>query len=83
MAQTDSKIPSWIKHVAEWWANDEISQDEFLRGIEYMINNNIILLDYVPCYTSTASSNGNVPNCCNECWPVMGGPSGRHSMHIH
>ena len=48
-AQEDTQIPSWIKNVAGWWANDEISEIEFLAGIEYLINNNIILLDYVPC----------------------------------
>ena len=45
----DAQIPNWIKNVAGWWANDVISENEFLTGIEYLINNNIILLDFVPC----------------------------------
>ena len=48
-AQEDTQIPSWIKNVAGWWANGEISENEFLAGIEYLINNNIILLDFIPC----------------------------------
>ena len=29
-AQEDTQIPSWIKNVAGWWANGEISENEFL-----------------------------------------------------
>ena len=47
--QGDTQIPSWIKNVAGWWANDEISGSEFLTGIEYLINNNIISLAFIPC----------------------------------
>ena len=48
-AQEDTQIPTWIKSVAGWWANGEISENEFLSGIEYLINNNIISLEYIPC----------------------------------
>ena len=54
-AQEDTQIPSWIKNVAGWWANGEISENEFLDGITYLINNNIILLDYIPCSTKIES----------------------------
>ena len=37
-------IPSWIKNNAGWWASGMITEDEFLKGIEYLINNNIILI---------------------------------------
>ena len=26
----DTQIPGWIKNVAGWWANGEISENEFL-----------------------------------------------------
>jgi len=45
----DAQIPSWIKNVAGWWAIGDISENEFLTGIEYLINNNIILLRSIPC----------------------------------
>ena len=45
----DAQIPDWIKNVAGWWASGVISENEFLSGIEYLVNNNIILLDFVPC----------------------------------
>ena len=60
-AQEDTQVPTWVKDVAGWWAEDEISQGEFLAGIEYLINNNIIMLDFVPCSMPTAQG-GMVPD---------------------
>ena len=34
-AQEDTQVPSWIKNVAGWWANGEISENEFLSGVEF------------------------------------------------
>ena len=55
-AQEDTQIPDWIKSVAGWWANDEISENEFLNGIEYLINNNVISMGFVPCYAPQIQS---------------------------
>ena len=57
-AQEETKIPDWVKNVAGWWANNEISEKEFLAGIEYLINNNIILLYFVPCNDEIQSQYG-------------------------
>jgi len=54
----DAQIPDWIKNVAGWWANGVISENEFVTGIEYLINNNIILLDFVPCNDEIQSQYG-------------------------
>ena len=54
----DAQIPNWIKDVAGWWADDQISENEFVTGIEYLINNNIILLNFVPCNYNTQSQYG-------------------------
>jgi len=54
----DAQIPNWIKNVAGWWADGVISENEFLAGIEYLINNNIILLDFVPCNYEIQSQDG-------------------------
>ena len=62
----DAQIPGWVKNVAEWWASGDISENEFLTGIEYLINNNIILIDFVPCndeiQSQTTSSSKSVPD---------------------
>jgi len=62
----DAQIPGWIKNVAGWWAIGDISENEFLTGIEYLINNNIILLHSIPCNekieSQTTSSAEMVPD---------------------
>ena len=45
----EAQIPGWIKNVAGWWASGDISENEFLTGIEYLINNNIISLPSISC----------------------------------
>ena len=37
-----SSVPSWIKMNASWWADGIISDIEFLSGIEYLLDENII-----------------------------------------
>ena len=54
-AQEETLIPDWVKNVAGWWANNEISEKEFLAGIEYLINNNIISISFMPCGIDAAS----------------------------
>jgi len=35
-------VPYWVKNNAGWWAEDKISDDDFIAGIEYLIKNKII-----------------------------------------
>ncbi|MDX1596814.1 MAG: hypothetical protein R3327_07750, partial [Nitrosopumilaceae archaeon] len=35
-------IPKWIKNNAGWWANDQISDSDFIKGIEYLVQQGII-----------------------------------------
>ena len=41
----ENVIPYWIKNNAKWWSDDKISDDDFLSGIKYLVENNIIKLD--------------------------------------
>ena len=40
--ENDISIPSWIKNNAGWWANDDISDSDFLYGIKFLVETNII-----------------------------------------
>ena len=40
--EDDIVIPSWIKNNAGWWAEDNISDSDFLHGIKFLVENNII-----------------------------------------
>jgi hypothetical protein len=37
-------IPPWIKSNAEWWSNDAITTSEFLKAIEFLINQRILII---------------------------------------
>ncbi len=41
---SETAIPDWIKNNAEWWANDMINDETFLQSIEYLIENDIIII---------------------------------------
>jgi len=38
----EGTVPSWIKDIAEWWSIGEISDEEYLDSIEWLINHGII-----------------------------------------
>ncbi len=41
-AQEESQIPTWIKTAVGFWVNDQISDEEFLKAIEYFVKNEMI-----------------------------------------
>ncbi len=38
----DSAIPEWIKNNAKWWSEGSISDTDYVKSLEYLINNGII-----------------------------------------
>lgn len=38
----DSEIPDWVKNTAGWWADNTLSDQEYLDSIQYLINQDII-----------------------------------------
>jgi len=49
-------IPKWIKNNAAWWSDQQISDSDFVSGIEYLIKNGIINVPGVEVGTSSAST---------------------------
>ena len=41
MSESD-EIPEWVKNNAGWWADDLISESDFLHGIQFLIQNEVI-----------------------------------------
>ncbi len=41
-------VPDWIRNNAEWWATGEIPDSTFVTGIEFMLENNIIMISNIP-----------------------------------
>ena len=42
MCIRDSSIPDWVKNTAGWWSNDEISENDFINAIQYLIKTGIM-----------------------------------------
>ena len=38
------EIPSWVKKTAGWWASGQVGDQDFVKGLEWLISNNIIML---------------------------------------
>jgi hypothetical protein len=42
--QNEISIPDWIRNNALWWSEEQIDDNTFIQGIEYLIKNNIIVI---------------------------------------
>jgi hypothetical protein len=52
------KIPQWIKNNSAWWSDGTITDSDFLNGIEFLIQNNIMIIEQV---NTTSSSTEEIP----------------------
>jgi hypothetical protein len=53
--QESYSIPQWIKNNAKWWADGQIGDSDFVKGIQYLIDNNIL-------HASSSNQNSNLQN---------------------
>ena len=53
-----SEIPEWVKNNAGWWADGQINDSDFLQGIQYLIENGIMI---IPETTPSAKSEEGIP----------------------
>ena len=60
--QTSSTIPEWIKPVAKWWSEGQIPDEEFVKAINYLIENQIIVVDVI----SPNSNTNTIPDWVRE-----------------
>ena len=49
-------VPAWVKNNAGWWADGTISESEFIQGIEFLIQDGIIVVP--PTQVSEQKSQG-------------------------
>ncbi|MBT5171933.1 MAG: matrixin family metalloprotease [Candidatus Nitrosopelagicus sp.] len=38
-------VPAWIKNTAGWWADGQIPDEEFLKGVNFLIDNGLLIID--------------------------------------
>jgi hypothetical protein len=60
-------IPSWVKNVAGFWCENKIDDASFVEGIQYLIDNDIIV---IPSASPGESDSQEVPQWVknNACW---------------
>jgi len=56
----DFTVPSWIKSNAGWWADDQIDDDSFVVGLQWLISNDVIILPTVE--QGTSDGDNTIPN---------------------
>tara|TARA_B100001123_G_C15289496_1_gene1016934 strand:+ start:1223 stop:2191 length:969 start_codon:yes stop_codon:yes gene_type:complete len=54
-----ANVPDWVKNNAAWWGNDLISDDDFISGIQYMIEVGIIT---IPSTTRSSATSDTIPD---------------------
>lgn len=42
--QSTTEIPSWIHNTAKWWAEGSVGDNDFVKGIQYLIQQKIITI---------------------------------------
>jgi hypothetical protein len=52
-------IPNWIKNNANWWYQNQISDSEFIKGIQYLIQNKIMI---VPSNSTAVNTENKIPS---------------------
>jgi len=53
-------VPDWIKNNAGWWATDQIDDSSFLKGIQYLIQEGIMVIP--PTEALGSSSSQEIPD---------------------
>ena len=59
------QIPSWLRKNAGWWADGSISNEEFVKGIQYLIQKNIVKIvqnTKMQITSSAFTNNGFIPS---------------------
>ncbi len=41
-----SKIPEWVRNTAKWWSLNQISDNDYSSGLQYLLENNIISIPF-------------------------------------
>lgn len=75
-----TSIPSWVKNTALWWGQGQISDAEFIKAIQWMVNNGLITI--TPTQSSPAVTSANplssalpTQNEIGSAWQTVGQPT--------
>jgi len=43
--ENNQKIPQWVRNIFVWYDNDQISENELLNAIKFLVQQKIIILE--------------------------------------
>ncbi|MEX0657098.1 MAG: AN1-type zinc finger protein [Nitrosopumilaceae archaeon] len=46
-----NEVPNWVRNNAKWWAQNQISENEFLSAMQFLVKENIIKLEKKDTYS--------------------------------
>ncbi|HSD04882.1 MAG TPA: phosphate ABC transporter substrate-binding protein PstS [Nitrosopumilaceae archaeon] len=71
-SESTYNIPPWIKNNAKWWAENQISDGDFVMGIQYLVKEKIMIIPETK--TGTATSSQQIPSWVknNAAWWASG-----------
>jgi hypothetical protein len=58
-ASADTSIPSWIKSNAKYWKEGQIGDDEYVKGIQFLIQNGVM---QIPDSAKTVEKSSQIPS---------------------
>jgi len=59
-SSSGTEIPDWIRNNAKWWSASQISDEDFVKGFEYLVQNGIL---HIPQSSKVDSaSSGQIPS---------------------
>ena len=51
---SSTQIPSWIKNNAKWWSEGQVGDGDFIKGIQYLIQQDVLKITHTSSSTSTS-----------------------------
>jgi len=42
LSVSEQELPNWIKNNAKWWTSNQISDEDFVKSIQYLLKKGII-----------------------------------------
>ena len=70
-AESNEKIPSWVKTIAGLWVNGVVSDDEYLEIMQFLVDNGLLKIPQEKIYTDTSLRSDNEINQISSLNPLL------------
>ena len=66
----ESSIPSWIKTTAEFWINGDVSDDEFISALQFLVEQGVLTIPQSESILTTSQIVEPTKTCTRDYRPV-------------